>query len=76
VAQASAAQTINGASVPANQIVVVTLTGAIVTSAAGTNPDVQLPATITDQSGFVDAATPANALNLTGSSDAIIDVES
>ncbi|WP_432523885.1 cell wall-binding repeat-containing protein [Kineococcus sp. SYSU DK006] len=73
-AQAGAAQTINGASVPANQIVVVTLTGAIVTSAAGTNPDVQIPATITDQSGFADAAT--NALNVGGSADVVIDVES
>ncbi|MGN6130764.1 MAG: cell wall-binding repeat-containing protein [Nocardioidaceae bacterium] len=71
----AAAEKVNGASHPAGTVLTVTVTGAPTTVDAGTTGGLQIPATITDQSGTTDVAGNRWVVSATGQ-DVVIDDDS
>ena len=70
----AAAETVNGLSRPANTVLTVTLLAAPTTVTAGAPTGLQIPSTISDQSGIKDLA--GNAWSLATSTDLVIDQDS
>lgn len=68
----AAAETVNGASRPANTVLTVTLTASPTVVTAGGTVGLQIPATITDQSGTTDAAGASFSVT-NGGQDLLID---